>query len=686
MITQRKLSVVIVWQLGRLAQGFCMNIGELRGALSKIEAFSGTPNRHQDAALAKKINNKFLDRKAGSVLRPEDYTILIEGFQERWKAVFDTEFDYTRLQTGVNQLWIALAHQLANHLKQAQLKSSAYRLLMPSVQNTHNRVYMEPMEHFPLNELIVSDDRKQLVVIREIFDNFRSRGALVYHNRSLQGDKISDTELQRIQKVNPKYWQQYQQQVIPFQDDTARVTARTTGVIKAFIEKTFFYSGIGAFYDQSQETSATKAYDELRSYLKSLSQPEHDALFDSMVCRGNKARLIKDIFHCAFVEPTDCITTTCLWLGKFVTDYEPDASFENEGLNISALEEEWKKHSKKKEYSTRIPIQGYEDEDRCHRQVLQIKFFLQVHTFSVFSLLSYGGHTTKTPLGDNSITETGKLLLDVLNQAPDTLSYAKALYIAIENTIKPRAQGKPWARYNETQLWLQSVLSGDFSKQNRFDLSRNENVFVAQVLELIDIALGERQSLGFLEDAIFPKGLAKHFTRLARDVMHIFIQNREAPRGCIGDQLILMLKEFQQQRLVSHLSHESVRVFDDYLSYLIAAAQGLSPEPIEGKLNSIETPLQASEFINQHFRRSIEKDIVERLASPSKVRFFSREPAVVASPDSSVSWYTNELKSITPESFQRNWLGRERLMKASPYLTKLYCASAENDEGYRRHV
>lgn len=100
--------------------------------------------------------------KVKSEIDKEVVALLRDVYKERWLKIMGGSKDYTRLQGGVNSIWIILAQMLAGA---GIIPENYYHFLMPTLTHDRDPVQLEALIKFPLSHFILSEDARQLILL-----------------------------------------------------------------------------------------------------------------------------------------------------------------------------------------------------------------------------------------------------------------------------------------------------------------------------------------------------------------------------------------------------------------------------------------------------------------------------------------------------------------------------------------
>ena len=456
-----------------------MKVSDVRTYLKSILAYNHAEEggRFADKKIVRGLLRvPFSSVRSDEFLSEEDVEALKETLKERWEQVHFTEQSYNRCQSGQNLYWIRLANALA---KIVGVDKSCYHLLMPTVENEEDEALAVRFDTLPLHELIVSDDGKRLISLQTVVANAESRGRLAYVHAEKELP-LSQLEIERFKYTNQTMWLKYQKEIAPSQEDNERITTKTVLAVKRLAEDSVFDSGASGDYSSGENTKAQMAYKTFIAYLETLTEEERQGLMSQQIISSSgQSRSFAAAFNDA-VYGYACITYMAKYYCQLVTDYIEGVEWDNTRLNKWKDTENWQALSKKKTFSKRIPLTGYDESSTFYRtRCEQLLLYIMSCKFDVY----LGG--TKVYLGQqyNTVSSTAVLIHEILISELTKGEYRKAYFDILENIVKPACEHSSIFRTTSTSDWLTSINNGDFWSKEPIEL--NINCIGAKVLCLL---------------------------------------------------------------------------------------------------------------------------------------------------------------------------------------------------------
>lgn len=416
---------------------------------------------------------------------------LADLYEVRWQRIKGTYLDYTRGVDGPNRPWYSLAQLLLEegYLLEAPDEQGMLfiQFLMPTVCNHQCDVSLDYLSDLPLTECILSEDEKRLIPLRPIFALFENNKVFSYISKG-PATPLTAIELSRIEHAysldehgekNYWFWQQYQQQVKPFLDKKEpSLQLSTLYKVKELVEETCIEKGFYSDYaqidddnyiviDEEENTQTEKAYLNFIQFLNQLGSEEKEVLFSQRIAYNYQTVTFGEMWSHAF-DGVTCTSLNALYFMKLVHDYLPHLSYSADHLTKAQQSLGPSKHKK-------VQLPGFSlDEEICNERCLILMSYLLTHSFKVAfgtgaTILLEDDSSTPSQLLQNTVPKTAEQMFNALKDALFIHhNWQFALYDILENIVKPElAREVPYARYPETQQWLQSLLDESFWRTER---------------------------------------------------------------------------------------------------------------------------------------------------------------------------------------------------------------------------
>jgi len=132
-------------------------------------------------------------------IEPPLIKILEELYALRSNEIFDTEHDYFRLQTGINEPWI----YLAQILESAGWITNHYRLLIATFTDDEDRFVNEPLTHYNLSHFIYSDSKQPILL--DACLQWKKQSRILSNPYSVPCREFTPSEIKRFKYTNRKF-------------------------------------------------------------------------------------------------------------------------------------------------------------------------------------------------------------------------------------------------------------------------------------------------------------------------------------------------------------------------------------------------------------------------------------------------------------------------------------------------
>lgn len=578
-------------------------VSEVRSYLKAIEGYKRTSTepqgyRFKDFLLAKQLLAYFQDRSDSDHLDESDVELLCEAFEARWvgktarsKGIMHTPYSYTRIQSGQNQYFIELAILLG---KKGVLGGLNYlQLLMPTLKSTFNAIEREDIAEIPEDpsELplrqktwVVSDNGEQLINVKQLVEYYRDHGAPVYfiEGPDVSGKELSQEEQYRFKETNKELWDSFESAQQSWSDkDNASITKHTLEAIKRLIIKSFNRKGVSHKtipLDQYRRVKA--AFLEFYNYVAfNLVEEERDALFKQLVYSplNSKAYSVERVLTGAFLDER-CLTLSTKDLCQLVVKYRDSEAFDAEemfGENPELVQ--WiNDHPKevgrwlrvpRKEFSTRIPVQGYDLPEAVYkRRCLDLLVYIMSHQFK---LNAGGGDIAEFNAIKNSVSSTAKEIQECIVKGLHAENFTKAYFELIENKVKPALTKNQSIlgislRAPDTQIWLESLSDHSFW-QNRTSFFANEHLGENFLLFMLHVELEQHSQVEiskYREDILLlllqRQGAQDEYNKLIIDIKMAIKANEFASKLNVDKKnaFLSFLEDNQLEQFASESDYE----------------------------------------------------------------------------------------------------------------------------------
>ncbi|MBA3536603.1 MAG: hypothetical protein H0T84_08335 [Tatlockia sp.] len=388
----------------------------------------------------------------------------------RWDTIIDTKLDYTRyIKNAANHPWIRLAQFLAG----AKYIKNYYRLLMPTLRYDYDLTHKELLTTYPLQLYIVSQNRDELIFLRNCMAHYKSNGTFSNCNY-YEPRPLNSTEILRLAHAEPEIYRYFCR--IEEKYDDPPISKETWNEIYDLVIHTLInVEGLtNPEIGKDAYDIATASYDKFLVYVNELPQDEKNSLYrHRILLRSRKVTVqeIMDLIQTPNYNWRVCVTGQAEILAKLIIDYAPNTKFPDiieQNVNIESM----RAHSTRKVYS------DYKDltDEEATRRILTIITSLMTHPFQYMVLtgkeISLGNVT-------NKVTDTGREIFLLVQEYLDKGDFKQARFLyaqLMEHIVKPAVNNTTWSRYPDTDDWLNRIQNGLL-----FDI-KNEVYFEPQLL------------------------------------------------------------------------------------------------------------------------------------------------------------------------------------------------------------
>lgn len=629
-----------------------MEVGDVRQILLDIKAFDRTKKGMVETDYGRAdslLEKSFTEKRATQheVLSDEDVNALVKSFSDRFED--DTVCDITTHPEGHSKYWIDLAKKLAS-LKRVKRTSelskskdvearfkNAWELLIPTLEEKHlEPITRESFAALDIRDLLLSDDGRQLLSVRQAFENAIHNDAVFCFQYDGKSRRFTLKERLRVETYKKDIVIEYPPRVAHLLDyqrhlkEQPRITKETVLALKKLAEGSASQKGIGYEIndpDLPEYLSAAKAYEEFREYLEKITEEEQKALGAQIVwsSQSRETTFAQEYDNTVKVNPTHiqlCTTLVAFSWAKLVMEYMPDVVFDNPVLEEKKIENGWAFDTVELTESDRIPFIGFdqdrEDKTYYKKSCLKLMIYLMSNQFNVAPFL--GGETiTFKGQTNQSVPSSASKMLALLENAFDEAVknpsqalqlYKRAHFNLLYYIVEPALNKPSPTRYSDTQLWLESLQNktfwAEYDKDGSVDFEQSD--LGPKLLFFISSYKSDKlKNVGKLHDeimrlaakeapyneasiqlAIIAKQLQSKFSDGDVEVLQLYLSGKSTPFS--EQKAGLFLKENIIQRYLYHLSFkDSNRVPGNFFK-----AGRESNEELFVKLQAVFVDIQAA--------------------------------------------------------------------------------------------
>ncbi|VEG91852.1 Uncharacterised protein [Legionella spiritensis] len=400
-------------------------------------------------------------------------------FACRWRLVIDTPSDYTRLQTGENKSWIALAQHLAGS---GYVDKNYYRLLMPTVTHDEEFINGDSLTAYPLSSFIVSEDNQKLIYLPHCHKHYLARGTF-YNCNSHPPVPLTVKEAKRLLAVNSDLYKLYiEAEKMP---DPA-ISKSTVEAVRTLVNASLYPIGLyyGKEYNSQQMEQAMDAYTNFMTFVNELADTEYEALYQQRIVyhaqRYSFAEIMTKIQN---GKENECVAVYSQYLAKLVIDYDPNAEFKPEITRKCEIDKARIQSARKVYRDCNI-----EQEEAIRRSLI---LFISLLTHP-FKYLPGTGEQIEEWDNSNRVTRTGKLIFEDLKKIliDGDARNIRFVYSFIIDKIVKSARNENWistffSRYSDTDKWLKSIANDSLFNSDEIPCFEPEHLVIV-LSELVE--------------------------------------------------------------------------------------------------------------------------------------------------------------------------------------------------------
>jgi uncharacterized ubiquitin-like protein YukD len=404
-----------------------------------------------------KVKNKV--RIDGEIV--EDLTKL---YDSRWKMIRGTSEDYTRMQTGINKLWIDLAQAMSS----AGLYTKDYYCLLMSTMPEVDPVSYEPSSSYPLSHYILSEDSKTFINLEISAANYRVTNVF----RDCSSDpsrRLTAVEVERMRYANNRFHPYINIAVETDIKEDKPVSLKVILALYKLLNNSLYIEGLGFSYSGEQLSNAEKAYDEFEVFLSGLPENERQILFAQRIDVNKNVARFEQVLE--RIRSRACIAHESKYIAKLVMDYAPYLEF---SADIERRVIEVRSPLLGGPYSLRKNSAGKTVSDYAALTPDEATRRLKILAVSLMSFKfhspSYLSRPDSVSLWNcsNTMVEVSKKIYEAISPMLQTGNFSKAQHVyavIMESLIKPTlakaSEPTAWERMTtrkaEIQEWVESI-------------------------------------------------------------------------------------------------------------------------------------------------------------------------------------------------------------------------------------
>lgn len=277
----------------------------------------------------------------------------------RWSQIKGTSKDYTVEQMEANEKWIRLAQLLCGA---GHIPKNYYRFLMPTITYDLDPIQLECITSYPLSYYLLSQDNRELILIRNCIEYFKEYGYFCNCNTKTPMP-FTKVEVDRLQYIDRRF-RKFISSAISAKIDEEPISANTLNAIYTLVDRSMYTIGLqfAQDYNQEQSNHAQIAYTQFYQFLHQLPEDEK--------CRLNAQRILLNGKYMSFgqvmekIKGGECIAVYGQYFVKLITDYQPYRHFKQEIEDRLPLKDMRAKSKKKIFYDYK-----HIDVDEAHRRL-----------------------------------------------------------------------------------------------------------------------------------------------------------------------------------------------------------------------------------------------------------------------------------------------------------------------------
>lgn len=388
---------------------------------------------------------------------------LAKLYESRWNMIKGTREDYTRMETGINKLWIGLAQAVSR----AGLYTKDYYCLLMSSMPEVDPVSYEPSSSYPLSHYILSDDGRTLINLEVSEANCKI--TRMFRDCSFHPPRrLTTVEINRISYANERF-HSYVDTAAEVHIKCKPISLKVVLALYELLKGSLYVEGLAFSYSREQLSHAERAYERFEEFLKWLSEDERQILFAQRtrfkgveVCFEEVLNRIRSGMHCVAHESK--------YIAQLVMDYAPYLKFpeaiEHRVIEVeSRLEQPYsmRENSAKRavsDYATLTP-------EEATRRLKIIAVSLMSFKFHLPSYLSRPDRVSLWNCS-NTMVEVSKKMYQAISSMLHTGDFSNAQHVyavIMESLIKPTlasaSEPTAWERMTtrkaEIQEWIESI-------------------------------------------------------------------------------------------------------------------------------------------------------------------------------------------------------------------------------------